>query len=267
MRKIAIDFVNDRVMENFCLGIRGEHNATQITIVPPADMPLTLSYRLAFEPGGLSETLFLTDGKIFYEIPKAITQNDKVSMTLEGYEGEERVYKSKMVYLYFDDSVDVDEDLGEDEPLLRTEISENTKARHTHENKEILDGFGVDEKGNPTFNGELIKSPYLSVVQWKDLNGVISSTYLYIFYPDREDFGQYRIDHLPSVSSADDGKILVVENGFWTLAKNSGGAETPENPTTGATDGITLIDQVTGKQYTLYVSDGKLMLAEVESEG
>lgn len=71
---------------------------------------------------------------------------------------------------------------------------------------------------------------------------------------------------LPEVSENDDGKILVVKNGFWTLAKNSGGAETPENPTTGATDSITLIDKATGKQYTLYISDGKLMFAEAESE-
>ena len=154
MKIVTIDFVNS-VIENFDSGVQGEHNATQIAIIPPADMPLPLSYRLAFEPGGLTETLLLTDGKILYELPKVITQNDEVEMTLEGYEGEERVYKSKMVYLYFDKAVDVDEELGEDEPLLRAEISENSKARHTHENKETLNKFG-EVDGQPTFDGNPI---------------------------------------------------------------------------------------------------------------
>ena len=66
MKIVTIDFANS-VIENFDSGVQGEHNATQIAIIPPADMPLTLSYRLAFEPGGLTETLLLTDGKILYE--------------------------------------------------------------------------------------------------------------------------------------------------------------------------------------------------------
>lgn len=155
MRTIKIDFSsgNPKIeCDSSAAGIQGEHRASELVIILPPDMPSGLSYRLAFDPGGTSDTLSLTDGELRYELPQSITQHDAVSMTVEGYEGEERLYKSVMVELYFDAAVDTDNPVDADGHNIGAEVAENTSARHTHSNKDILDRFGETD-GQPTYNG------------------------------------------------------------------------------------------------------------------
>lgn len=142
MRTIKIDFSsgNPKIeCDSSAAGIQGEHRASELVIIPPPDMPSGLSYRLAFDPGGQSDTLSLTDGELRYELPQSITRHDAVSMTVEGYEGEERIYKSVMVELYFDAAVDTDNPVDVDGHNIGAEVAANTLARHSHDNKDVLD--------------------------------------------------------------------------------------------------------------------------------
>lgn len=158
MRTVKIDYslVNPKVSyDGSAIGIQGEHRASELVIVPPLDMPSGLYYRLAFDPGGMSDTLSLTDGELRYELPQSITRHEVVSMNIEGYEGAARIYKSVMVELYFDEAVDTDNPVDADGHSIGAEVAENTAARHTHSNKDILDRFGETD-GSPTYNGEPI---------------------------------------------------------------------------------------------------------------
>lgn len=158
MRTVKIDYNSGSPKVSYdgsAIGIQGEHRASELVIVPPLDMPSELSYRLAFDPGGQSDTLSLTDGELRYELPQSITRHEVVSMNIEGYEGGDRIYKSVMVELYFDEAVDTDNPVDADGHSIGAEVAENTAARHTHNNKDILDRFGETD-GQPTYNGEPI---------------------------------------------------------------------------------------------------------------
>ena len=158
MRTVKIDYslANPKVSyDGSAIGIQGEHRASELVIIPPLDMPSELEYRLAFDPGGMSDTLSLTDGELRYELPQSITRHEVVSMNIEGYEGGDRIYKSVIVELYFNEAVDTDSPVDADGHSIGAEVAENTAARHTHSNKDILDKFGETD-GNPTYNGEPI---------------------------------------------------------------------------------------------------------------
>ena len=146
MRTIKIDFSsgNPKIeCDSSAAGIQGEHRASELVIILPPDMPSGLSYRLAFDPGGQSYTLSLTNGELRYELPQSITRHEVVSMNIEGYEGRNRIYKSVMVELYFDEAVDTDSPVDADGHSIGAEVAENTAARHTHSNKAILDKLSV----------------------------------------------------------------------------------------------------------------------------
>ena len=146
MRTVKIDYssANPKVSyDGSAIGIQGEHRASELVIIPPPDMPSGLSYRLAFDPGGQSDTLSLTDGELRYELPQSITRHEVVSMNIEGYEGADRIYKSVMVELYFNEAVDTDNPVDADGHSIGAEVAENTAARHTHDNKTVLDKLSV----------------------------------------------------------------------------------------------------------------------------
>ena len=172
MRTIKIDFSSGTPKiecDSSAAGIQGEHRASELVIIPPLDMPSGLSYRLAFDPGGQSDTMSLTDGELRYELPQSITQHDAVSMTVEGYEGEARIYKSVMVELYFDAAVDTDNPVDADGHSIGAEVAANTLARHSHGNKDALDKFGEDKDGNPTYNGQPIGSGTVGDITAEDV--------------------------------------------------------------------------------------------------
>ena len=158
MRTIKIDFSSGTPKiecDSSAAGIQGEHRASELVIILPPDMPSGLSYRLAFDPGGQSDTMSLTDGELRYELPQSITRHEVVSMNIEGYEGSLRIYKSVMVEMYFNEAVDTDSPVDADGHSIGAEVAANTLARHSHSNKETLDKFGETD-GNPTYNGQPI---------------------------------------------------------------------------------------------------------------
>ncbi len=121
MRKITIDFNNIEPLESRILGYVGEHNATELTIIPPAEMTDNLQikfFKLAFSvPYSViySENLhigLLKGSAIRWRIPDSVTKHERVALQLEGYgENGGLLVKSQTVHgLRFFESVNSEND-------------------------------------------------------------------------------------------------------------------------------------------------------------
>lgn len=154
MRQCRLNFAENRY--DCEAGIIGEHYATELIVTPPFIMPSEAVYRLCFEPGGLSEIILqTTDGTFSYPLPSAVTATS-CCVTLIGYVGSEQIYKSRMVRLHFSQTADGDADIDPQQPGIIAEVNRNTAARHSHENKSVLDKFAESKDGKPTYDGTAI---------------------------------------------------------------------------------------------------------------
>ena len=155
MRQCRLNFAEHRY--DCEAGIVGEHNATELIITPPAIMPDEAVYRLCFEPGGVSEIISKrSDGTLSYPLPAAVTATAFCCMTLIGYIGNEQVYKSRMVQLHFCRAADGDADIDPQQPGIIAEVNRNTAARHSHENKSVIDLLIADDTGTLLYDGKVI---------------------------------------------------------------------------------------------------------------
>lgn len=155
MRQCRLNFADNRY--DCEAGIIGEHYATELIVTPPAIMPTEAVYRLCFEPGGLSEIILqTTDGAFSYPLPSAVTATPYCCVTLIGYVGSEQIYKSRMVRLHFSQTADGDADIDPQQPGIIAEVNRNTAARHSHDNKSVLDKFAESKDGKPTYGGEAL---------------------------------------------------------------------------------------------------------------
>lgn len=154
MRQCRLNFAENRY--DCEAGIIGEHYATELIVTPPAIMPTEAVYRLCFEPGGLSEIILqTTDGAFSYPLPSAVTATPYCCVTLIGYVGSEQVYKSRMVRLHFSQTADGDNSIDLQQPGIVDEVNQNTAARHSHDNKSVLDKF-AETDGKPTYDGKAL---------------------------------------------------------------------------------------------------------------
>lgn len=154
MRQCRLNFADNRY--DCEAGIIGEHYATELIVTPPAIMPAEAVYRLCFEPGGLSEIILqTTDGAFSYPLPSAVTATPYCCVTLIGYVGSEQIYKSRMVRLHFSQTADGDSSIDLQQPGIVDEVNQNTAARHSHDNKAVLDKF-AETDGKPTYDGEAL---------------------------------------------------------------------------------------------------------------
>ena len=155
MRQCRLNFAEHRY--DCEAGIVGEHNATELIITPPAIMPDEAVYRLCFEPGGVSEIISKrSDGTLAYPLPAVVTATAFCCVTLTGYIGNEQVYKSRMVQLHFCRAADGDTDIDPQQPGIVTEVNRNTAARHSHENKSVIDLLTADDTGTLLYDGKVI---------------------------------------------------------------------------------------------------------------
>jgi hypothetical protein len=114
-------------------------------------------YRLCFEPGGLSEIILqTTDGAFSYPLPSAVTATPCCCVTLIGYVGSEQIYKSRMVRLHFSQTADGDADIDPQQPGIIAEVNRNTAARHSHDNKSVIDLLTADDTGTLLYDGKVI---------------------------------------------------------------------------------------------------------------
>ena len=155
MRQCRLNFAEHRY--DCEAGIVGEHNATELIITPPAIMPDEAVYRLCFEPGGVSEIISKrSDGTLAYPLPAAVTATAFCCVTLIGYIGNEQVYKSRMVQLHFCRAADGDADIDPQQPGIIAEVNRNTAARHSHDNKSVIDLLTADDTGTLLYDGKVI---------------------------------------------------------------------------------------------------------------
>jgi hypothetical protein len=155
MRQCRLNFAEHRY--DCEAGIVGEHNATELIITPPAIMPDEAVYRLCFEPGGVSEIIpKMSNGALAYPLPAAVTATAFCCVTLIGYIGNEQVYKSRMVQLHFCRAADGDNDIDPQQPGIVAEVNQNTAARHTHDNKSVIDLLTADDTGTLLYDGKVI---------------------------------------------------------------------------------------------------------------
>lgn len=155
MRQCRLNFADNRY--DCEAGIIGEHYATELIVTPPAIMPTEAVYRLCFEPGGLSEIILqTTDGAFSYPLPSAVTATPYCCVTLIGYVGSEQIYKSRMVRLHFSQTADGDADIDSQQPGIIAEVNRNTAARHSHDNKSVIDLLTADDTGTLLYDGKVI---------------------------------------------------------------------------------------------------------------
>ena len=155
MRQCRLNFAEHRY--DCEAGIVGEHNATELIITPPAIMPDEAVYRLCFEPGGVSEIISKrSDGTLAYPLPAAVSATAFCCVTLIGYIGNEQVYKSRMVQLHFCRAADGDADIDPQQPGIVAEVNQNTAARHSHDNKPVIDLLTADDTGTLLYDGKAI---------------------------------------------------------------------------------------------------------------
>lgn len=155
MRQCRLNFADNRY--DCEAGIIGEHYATELIVTPPAIMPTEAVYRLCFEPGGLSEIILqTTDGAFSYPLPSAVTATPYCCVTLIGYVGNEQIYKSRMVRLHFSQTADGDSSIDLQQPGIVDEVNRNTAARHSHENKAVIDLLTADDTGTLLYNGKTV---------------------------------------------------------------------------------------------------------------
>lgn len=104
MRTLKIDFASAKLLPDGCdAGYVGEHNATEITIIPPVEMAECESiatYIVAFatSSGVLYSDSFLKSEEITVSLTSKLTTDYYLGVQLEGYDSEGRlVVKSPLV--------------------------------------------------------------------------------------------------------------------------------------------------------------------------
>lgn len=167
MRSIKINFnAEKKLPDGDCLGMKGEHNATELNISLPEEFLNNDDVEgvvIVFQVG--AHRAFRSDVHekaelVSYKLPREVTCANKVDIQLEGYDlSEELIIKSEVIEgLYLKPSVCGEDTNEEVSKSLVGEIAANTFARHTHENSEVLNKFGEDTDGNLIYKGREIGS-------------------------------------------------------------------------------------------------------------
>lgn len=166
IRTIKIDFTSENTLpEGSFLGYQGEHNATTLSVIPPAEMTECeeiIAYKVAFQLHNhrlCRSELIEKTSLVEVVLSAQITSSKEISVQLEGYgaDGNLVVKSPKISKLMFEDSVsgtNVDYNAGEHGTAA--DVVANTLARHSHENGDILDKLNEDKDGNLEYNGKAI---------------------------------------------------------------------------------------------------------------
>ena len=167
LRTVTIDFTAESPISKKEIGLIGEHNATTLNIIPPIDMSTNANistYIIAFQTGNgtvLHSKPFARGEEITVDLWQQLTLSATLGVQLEGNDSTGNlIAKSRfirgLVFMPSPCGVEGEVDTGNDS--LISAIAENTKARHTHDNKSTLDRLGVGADGNLTFDGKPIES-------------------------------------------------------------------------------------------------------------
>lgn len=154
-RTIKVEYSRPR---GYDVGYRAENNFTVLALPVPAELKDADSYRVYFEStvGEHLQTEPLTpvDGYVTVKITSdVVPEPGNMAAQLVAFGAGEIVGYSPVITGTAKVSIpDGTERLGHS---LAAEIALNTAARHSHENKAVLDKF-AETDGKPTYNGEAL---------------------------------------------------------------------------------------------------------------
>lgn len=162
IRRITIDFTAQQPINCRMCGYIGEHNATELLIIPPVEMAenaAVTAYAAVFTTNGkrIPSRTYLKSEELSIALWQQLTQSPVLNVQLEAYDGDgELVAKSPMIYLALLPAArgaETEADYGSDG--IAAEIAENTAARHEHNNKTVLDK--LDSDGDSlTYDGQSV---------------------------------------------------------------------------------------------------------------
>lgn len=162
IRRITIDFTTQQPINCRMCGYIGEHNATELLIIPPVEMAENAAvtvYAAVFTTNGkrIPSRTYLKSEELSIALWQQLTQSPVLNVQLEAYDGDgELVAKSPMVYLALLPAArgaETETDYGSNG--IAAEIAENTAARHEHNNKTVLDKLGSDGD-SLTYDGQSV---------------------------------------------------------------------------------------------------------------
>ncbi len=155
-RTITVDYARPR---GYDVGYRAENNFTLLALPIPAELEGADSYRVYFESTVgehlQTELLTPTDGYVTVKITSDIVpEPGNMAAQLVAFADGEIVGYAPMITGTAKVSIpDGTERLSHS---LAAEIALNTAARHTHENKAVLDMFAESKDGKPTYDGKAL---------------------------------------------------------------------------------------------------------------
>lgn len=166
IRQITIDYTAPLPEAPIMAGYMGEHNATELLIVPPAELTggEVKSYTAAFETGGKiyrsrSFEPFEPGEAIKIPLWQQLTAERLLCVQLEarGADGE-LIAKAPAVHglTLLPSPRGAAAETDTDSADLVSEVAANTAARHKHGNKPVLDKLSEDDKGRLTYGGKAI---------------------------------------------------------------------------------------------------------------
>lgn len=171
VREVVLDFNKPYVYKSRFVGYVGEHNATQLEVLPPREMAENEDvsyYCIKFLCGEkvIPSKIFPVGSALSLKLWNQLTQYNQLGVQLEAYD-EQRglVAKSKFIAnLYLLESANKEEVVSDENndslecQIIESnkEIKKNTEARHIHENKSVLDNLNTVD-GVLTYNGQSIK--------------------------------------------------------------------------------------------------------------
>lgn len=156
IRTITVDYARPR---GYDVGYRAENNFTELSLPVPAELEGADSYRVYFEStvGEYLQTELLTptDGYVTVKITSDIVpEPGNMAAQLVAFADGEIVGKAPMITGTAKVSIpDGTERLSHS---LAAEIALNTAARHSHDNKSVLDKFAESKDGKPTYDGKAL---------------------------------------------------------------------------------------------------------------
>lgn len=155
-RTITVDYARPR---GYDVGYRAENNFTLLALPVPEELEGADSYRVYFESTVgeylQTEPLTPTDGYVTVKITSDIVpEPGNMAAQLVAFADGEIVGYAPMITGTAKVSIpDGTERLSHS---LAAEIALNTAARHTHENKAVLDKFAESKDGKPTYDGKAL---------------------------------------------------------------------------------------------------------------
>ena len=154
-RTITVDYARPR---GYDVGYRAENNFTVLALPVPEELEGADSYRVYFEStvGKHLQTELLTpvDGYVAVKITSdVVPEPGNMAAQLVAFGAGEIVGYAPMIT--GSAKVSIPDGTERLSPSLAAEIALNTAARHSHENKAVLDKF-AETDGKPTYDGQAI---------------------------------------------------------------------------------------------------------------